>query len=220
MQWSNEIFWTLFSDNTINSYLSLVLNCNRISLPPSIFIFNANFTQYFASINNETNFTLEFLNQNGIGGSCFSQCDTFYFPVHVSGDFEHWILIRLERKTKIITQFDSLNGDFYANIEANFRKFLKAKIPGDQFKASEYSFNVGFSARQSDSSSCGIYCILNLLTEINLLTFQIESTPSFIKMIKTIMIHEFLSFVNDEDCFILDILGSTGSQWFKPRHVS
>ena len=208
----NKISNLKLSDATINGYLSMVFTCDRIHLPQGVFIFNANFTNYLENIGNNASFTLNFLNQNGIGGSNFLECPILYFPVHVSPDFDHWVLIRMDREKKVITQFDSLNGDFHLEIYTKFLKFLNVKIPGDQFRALEYVFETGHSARQTDSSSCGIYTILNCLDQLKLIDFEIESNSRFIQMIKTIMVHEFLAFENDPDCFVLDILGSSGSQ--------
>ena len=202
------------TDNTINSYLSIVLNTERVNFSPHDYVFNANFTNYFENLdeNNVNEFSLEFLTQNGIGKSNFLGSKRYYFPVHVSPRHDHWVLICLNRETKCITQFDSLNNPFYTDIYVNFLKFLNVKIPGPQFEATKYTFDVSRSAAQMDSTSCGIYTILNLLTELNIIDFSIDSNDFFIDTVKMIMVHELLAFKNDPECFIMDILGQIDSQ--------
>ena len=202
------------TDNTINAYLSIVMNCSRINRPADTFIFNANFTGYFEHLddNNRNEFSLQFLHNNRIGNSNFIESKRLYFPVHVARDFDHWVLICLDREKKTITQFDSLNSKFYKSIYVNFLKFLNCTIPGPQFSETDYSFQEIYCSKQMDSTSCGIYTILNLLTEMNIIDFAIESNESFIRTIKSIMVHEFLAYKNDPECFILDVLGNIDSQ--------
>ena len=68
-----------------------------------------------------------------------------------------------------------------------------------------FEFIIEDTVRQPDSSSCGIYLILNLLQQINLIDFKLENDSSFVKLIKDIMIHDYLSF-NEGGGFSMGIL--------------
>ena len=194
------------SDNMINSYLSLALNTKRISIPINAFVFNANFGQILKHSFPGREFDLNYLNDFSIVKDAnFLSSSVLLFPTYVS--FGHWILIIINRDEKTITQIDSLNNDFFPEIETNFKNFLEAKIPGEPFE-SEYSFLVEKSARQCDSASCGLYTIMNILAKLNVIDFQIESNNAFLKKVKLIMIHESISYARDSESFIIDVLGS------------
>ena len=199
------------NDSLINCYLSLVLNTERISIPDKTFVFNSNFCGYLRYADTGKNYTLDFLNNNGIGKNRdFLNSSVILIPIHVSHG--HWILVILNRDDKTCIQIDSMNkNSFYNEIKKHLETFLQAKIPGNQFEESRYTFHCEISARQADSASCGIYLILNILNRLKIIDFSIESNPSFLRQIKLIMIHEFLHFYNDPECFVLDVLGTSST---------
>ena len=172
-------------------------------------------------------FSIKTLNEHSLGPGPFHGQSKFFIPMNLREQrTNHWSLVLVDILTKKVIVYDSLNPtEVTPEVSGNISKFLNCIIerPGiglenypennDEIEViydplvenANFEFIIEDTVRQPDSSSCGIYLILNLLQQINIIDFKLENDSSFVKLIKDIMIHDYLSF-NEGGGFSMGIL--------------
>lgn len=199
------------SSDLINIYLKLALWSPNVTLETDKFCVLDSY--FYQLLPRPRGFELSSNNLNGhsLGKSLFERCSIILFPINIAR--RHWIFVKFNRITKIISIFDSLNPHkvtknyHNADVEENLESFLNCKIPGQQFDSTKYQFEYEDVIQQKDGSNCGPFVILNILDQMNLLRFRIENTSEFLRDIRLIMFHELISCgLNEKNEFILNIL--------------
>ena len=200
------------SSDFINAYLNMALWCQNIQISSDVCVMDSYFTQRFPR---QKGFELSSRVINGhiLGKAQFESAKKILIPMNLGN--LHWIVAKIDRQTKIIYVYDSQNPQTLRNnyhdprLETPLESFLHCKVPGLQFESEKYQFKYELSTHQNDQVNCGLFTILNLLDQLGLINFRIESSREFFRTIRTIFFHELVSaeaFDTSITGFILNML--------------